>query len=543
MDTRSEKTRRWIFILIPFFIATLVMLPRLISPQFGFLDDAPMLTQSEEFHRGNFIIENDQQAGRFRPMYWLYYAGIFGLAKHNPFWFFMGNLILFLILLLELRVVMKQMTFGEGQILFTSILFIFTMPIIENFYTLGKGEPLQLVFLMLAIILMGCIRNNANILRDILLGLASAIVILLATFVKETSLVFLPITILWCLYTLFSKDEKIRSYRKACLIIASSALVAFATYFILHQSFGATNLLGGTYTDRYQFNFTGLMQQFLRWMTLYGYYFSFLIPAGIALVVLLLTKKGIDPSESFRLFQWLSWLLGWFLILLPWQYAEVYYLLPFSIGVSLFLGISISPLLKASKKRVKWVTIPLIVLSFGLYFSLLPNFYTNARIQLAFDRANQEMLLFVRDAIPDKGKLYINIDQSNEYVENVARFLKSVYGREDISVNYVDTETLEGLSRSHGNLLVIPHITNQPRLTVRAGVEEEFTSLWNENVTNQVGDDLSLIREFETHFQLLNVNLLNLSCPGIGPIGFCEDPDPIIDTRPFIYAWEVYIIQ
>jgi hypothetical protein len=25
--------------------------------------------------------------------------------------------------------------------------------------------------------------------------------------------------------------------------------------------------------------------------------------------------------------------------------------------------------------------------------------------------------------------------------------------------------------------------------------------------------------------------------------GFCQNPDPLIDTREFIYGWDIYLIQ
>ena len=132
---------------------------------------------------------------------------------------------------------------------------------------------------------------------------------------------------------------------------------------------------------------------------------------------------------------------------------------------------------------------------------------------------------------------------SNEYVENISRFLKNIDGRQDINYQNIDSTTLETLGEYQNGILLMPYISNQPRLTVRAGVEEEFTMGWNAHIIDQTGDNLTLLKDFEVGFRLFNLNFLNLTCPILGEIGFCEGPDPIIDTRPFTYGWEVYQIQ
>jgi hypothetical protein len=88
MSIKASSKKRILFFLIPFIIATLIMMPRLLSAQFGIFDDIQMVKQSRAFLEGDFSMSNERQGGRFRPAYWLYYALIYLIVGYNPFWFF-----------------------------------------------------------------------------------------------------------------------------------------------------------------------------------------------------------------------------------------------------------------------------------------------------------------------------------------------------------------------------------------------------------------------------------------------------------------------
>jgi len=89
----------------------------------------------------------------------------------------------------------------------------------------------------------------------------------------------------------------------------------------------------------------------------------------------------------------------------------------------------------------------------------------------------------------------------------------------------------------------MPFIKNQPRLTVRAGVEEAYQRQWNEKLLETTESKREPIEEFERSFRISNINLPVLICPILGNRGFCENPDPIIDTRLFVYGWEIFEIK
>ena len=117
MTVNQERIKSLILAIVPLIIAVFIMLPRLISPQFGLFDDGSMLVEVNRLIEHDWSMVRDIHAGRFRPIYWLYFLFIFAFAGPTPFWFFFGHLVLFLIILIEIRILMQQMGASNWQIL------------------------------------------------------------------------------------------------------------------------------------------------------------------------------------------------------------------------------------------------------------------------------------------------------------------------------------------------------------------------------------------------------------------------------------------
>src|SRR5512135_1404131 len=86
-------TRNWIY--APIILCILIMLPRLLSPNFGLMDDGRSLAISQGLLNGKFDLSWDVTAGRARPVYWLAFAFWYFLVGGHPFWYFLGNLLVF----------------------------------------------------------------------------------------------------------------------------------------------------------------------------------------------------------------------------------------------------------------------------------------------------------------------------------------------------------------------------------------------------------------------------------------------------------------
>jgi len=532
--------------IIPFLLVIVVMLPRLLSPQFGLLDDAATLARAEDIMDGDFNLENDLQAGRFRPIYWLFPAAIYLFADGNPFWYFMGFLIIFLLLLLVIQTLLKLRRAAPWQIFLTSVLFVFSIPIIENFYTLSKGEPLQLLFILVSLTLLEHQKQAGEEPKLWWVDFGTFLCILLAMMVKETTIILLPIALLWLAYVWLSKKNGNKSIRKAHLHFAITASLAVITIFLLRAIAGASSITEGTYSYRYQFSISSILMQIARWMTLLAFYFHYFFIYLFSLILVFIFGKTIRKLLDYDLIFWGIWCLLWLAVLIPWEYAEAYYLLPFSAGAAFLIGLTIPMLIQNFQqiRRIPRLVLIVILSLSGLLFGLtLPNYYTHARMQLTFDQMNHEMLVFVAENAPENGHVLINIEQENEYTEMIGRFLFEQYGREDIKIENVDADVLADLENKQDAWLLIPRISNQPRLTVRVGVEERFQSAWNETILQNLDGEQDQIFSQRETFRLVNVNLPVSLCPLIGENGFCERPDPLVDTRQFSYGWEIIQIN
>ncbi|NLN70099.1 MAG: hypothetical protein GX142_04860 [Chloroflexi bacterium] len=545
MTVNQERIKSLIFTIVPLIIAVFIMLPRLISPQFGLFDDGSMLVEVNRFIEHDWSMAHDIQAGRFRPVYWLYFLILLSSAGATPFWFFFGHLILFLIVIIEIRILMQRMRASNWQILITSLIFIFSIPIIENFYTLSKGEPLQLVFVLGSIIFLSEIKAPASKMPRWVSVLGAFISILLALMVKETTMIIIPMAIACLGFTLLNKKYNLKEHQKAYLLFSGSALAAIIFYIILRNLWGATTLTGGTYTESYSISLQSLFTQSLRWITLLAHYFHYLLPlTSIALFSYFKNKP--DDFLKHELIFWVVWVGSWIVVLLPWEYAKAYYLLPFSLGISILIGLTfpqIFTMISRAKNVCRCILISGLALAAILFLSTLSHYRTHAQTQLIFDRTNQDMLSFVKEVAPTNSAVYTSIDQNNEYITNITLFLANHYRRTDITSGFIDLETLEHLPQASNTFILMPVIVNQPNLLVRAGVIERFTMPWNQVVLGKLDHKIQLINTYNERFRIFNINLPVILCPILGERGFCEMPDPLIDTREFSYGWEIYKIK
>lgn len=543
--TKQQKTL--LFALLPFFIATLIMLPRLMSPQFGLFDDGWIYTEVQKILQGDFSMQYDNQAGRFRPLYWLYFTAIYLLAGSNPVWFFIGHWFILIILLVEMRVLLKFWQAEDWQILFTSLVFLFSIPIIENFYTLSKGDPLSLVFILISLIILEELKRlNTRTSKWIYIFL-EFVSGLCAIWAKETAYIMAPISAVWAGMAFLYRKFLSKNERQAYLIYFLCMAVAMIAFFLIRAIIGTPSVTGGTFTERYSFTLDALLSNIPRWFTLYINYYLYLIPFGVMALIVLMVNRDIKPNQKFLYFSWGIWILAWVGALIPWEYARAYYLLAFSFGVSILIGLiapEIRNLLQHSKNSLRFGMKFLTFIFFLVALASLTHYRTHAKTQLIFDRMNYEMLEITKEITPKKGFVFSNFETKKEYVEGIEYFLIDMYGLDKIHYDHVDMETMERLHWHSGGIVLMPYVSNLPKLTVRAGVDEEFTMAWNEIVIRNKGEILVLLTNVRDQYRIVNLNLPVLFCPVIGNRGFyCKNPDPFFDISIFEYGWDIYQIQ
>jgi hypothetical protein len=546
MTMKSNQRIAILFTLLPFLVAVLIMTPRLTSPQFGVMDDGLIYVEVQKILQGDLSMSYDLQAGRFRPLYWSYFTVIYLLAGPNPFLFFIGHLVILLVLLIEIRLILKFYQARTWQILLTSLVFIFSIPIIENFYTLSKGDPLSLVFILASILSFEKFKKATY--GHTRWVLASFIFIsgLFAIWAKETAYIMAPISACWAGYSLIQHKNFSNKERGDYLAYFVTMAASMGAFFLIRALLGAPGVTEGTFTERYVFTWEAILSRIPRWLTLFVNYYHYLVPYIAMIVIILISRKELTPDHKQHTFEWGIWMLAWIGALLPWEYAKAYYLLSFSLGVSILIGLfapHIWDLLQNATTKTRWLMITLSVLFIVLFLASLTHYRTHARTQLIFDRMNHHMLEITHEITPPDGSVFTSLETRKEYVEGIQYFLVDFYGLTEINYTYVSVETLERMHMYPGGIVLMPYINNMPRLLVRAGVDEEFTMLWNEIVLRNMGDRLIPVSQHRAQFRIVNLNLGVIFCPLVGSRGYCENPDPFLDTRLFSYGWDIFQIK
>lgn len=548
MPKKLEKTLdqpRWITFL-PFLIALLIMLPRLFSAQFGLLDDAVMLGRAEQMRQGDFSMAYDLSAGRFRLVYWLNYLGMNLIVGESALGFYLGHLLLLGVILLEMHLLLKGQGYSPWSILVTSLLFLFSMPIIENFYTLSKGEPLQLALILASLLALESLKKSRSPGVTWLLSAAITLSALAALLVKETTLLLAVIAGVWLLLRLLQRESPAVLTRRAHGIYLVAVSAAVALFFLLRSAWGAPGIFQGTYTNRYDLTLSVIIQKTLRWLTLLAVDFHYLVPLSLAVLLAFFWPTPWKKPRLFQTLGWALWCLLWLGALLPWEFAETYYLLPFSLGVAMLTGQMLprfKQTLSGGWRWGQWGMPTLLALSMLLFTLTLPNYRTDAAMQLTLDRINQHAVSFAAEAAPENAEVLVNIHIRNEYVHEFALYLFNHLQRKDIMYRNIEPYMLEEISSKNNVFIMAPYLINQPALTVRIGVQQETQALWNRQLMESASEDLDLIETIEGGFTLSNINLPVIFCPLIKRGNFCTTPDPLVDTRWFQYGWEVYLIK
>ena len=513
------------------------MLPRLLSPQFGMLDDGNTLTSAQQIISGNLGFNYEADRGRFRPMYWLVPAFIYRLVGAQPVWFFLANLLFLILIIILSTAFLRRMGMSARNAALAGILFLFTGSTIENIYTLSKGELLMLLFILTAVYISVSL-NGAGVsnLRWVLYTFISTILFFAADINKETGLVVLPITGAWLVIEVIIARLQHNQARWRWLgSLFISSLISFVVYWLIRNSLVDTSLQSGTYTSGYNFSLEVMKASMIRWVGWLIRNDLYLVPLLLFWIIVSLSNRKIYLLKNFSLI--LIWMLGWIAIYIPWRFAQEYYLLPFDMGAAVLTVMLLHLAWRTYQKSS--ITRRIIVgATFGftalLWLASLANYWTDARIQMAVDTANQQMLDEMQD-LPTGASVLVNIQYPNEYTVELDLLLRQVRGRADIVL-----ETFNPSKQQIADYYLTPFVHNRPLLTVRMGVSEPDLNNWISSLQNKIGETNQPVMQVEQKFPLMMFDLPRLFCPLIPSLNFCSSANPVVDTRTFAYGWKLY---
>lgn len=529
---------------LPVLLALFVMIPRLVSPHFGLFDDGRSLITAQNISHGDWSFHFDAGEGRFRPVYWLSFYITYWLFGQKPFWFFFANTLMLALTTYCLVQFLLNISRNRFQAWVTGMFFVLAGPIIENYFTLSKGEPWQVMFLMLSLLAAsGFARQRsrwAKLLNVAMIGLFQ----LLAILSKETAIIIAPLAGVWVLgkYFLIRKQSN-RTALVPYIVYLGAGVVSVAAYLLLRFASVSNAFATQGYSSKYDFSSAQILAAVIRWT---GWLIrDFLYVAPLLLAVIFIWGVGRKLPQAVLIFNVLIWILAWIVVFLPWYFMTEYYMLPVTLGVAVLAGALLMILLPALresgfwKRMVSWAVFVVFLL---LFCPTLLSDFTSARIQIVQDSINSDMLVYLTENVPTKSTILVNFRNSSEYIDQMNLQFQAYYHRPDLVVKMFNPP----LENSDGKYFLLePKVTNRPLLTVRMGVDEPSQITWNKELETYFASHPGWqpVAEFRQQFRLALLDLPRVLCPVIKTRSFCSTPSPLVDLRQFVYSWTVYELK
>jgi 4-amino-4-deoxy-L-arabinose transferase-like glycosyltransferase len=542
---KNAELVKKIFLYSPVLLGIFIMLPRLFSPHFGFFDDAAGLARARDIWAGHWTLVIEADGGRFRPLYWIYYAFLYRIFGLHPLGFFISNLVLFLILIFCVIRLVLSLGINWKAAWAAGLVFALAGPVMENIYTLCKLELLQVVWILLLLFCCGAYLHIGKWYWKLTFLLLMAGIAFLVCNTKETGIMLVPASLISLLiYWLWGRlnhqiDETV--IRKRIILWWASLIGVFA--YLIVSSFYRKQFLISTSSGNFNFSISWLYSQFrllIDWMIRD---YLYLFPLGLGAIVALLKKSNrfVIPL----LMECGCWAVIWVAVYIPWMYIPEYYFLPialiFAILCGLFLSLNLS--LLPAKRIERIIGLTCICLSVLLFAITIPNQVTNARLQIVVDRANAEMLTYIVDRAPQRSTIWINIQEPNEYVTEIALWVNQIDARPDLQVDYIHGQYLP-TTKTGGQetWIVSPYLENQFYPSVRLGVYENTSKVWNQTLETYLNGKGRQINDIRYSIHLLIFDPMRFFCPLIDSLSYCQVPSNPLDTRVLTYGWKIVAI-
>jgi hypothetical protein len=529
-----------LLLITPILVSVVVLAPRLLSPQFGLLDDGNTLVVARGVIAGDWRALFDFQIDRLRPVYWLFPTAVYAVFGANPLGFFLANALVFAGATGGLVALVRQEGGSCMQAWLTGMLFALATPAVEAFYTLSKAEGLQVLLFVVALVLAGAsARCRSRGGRAALLA-AAAGAAALAHLTKETSLVMLPVSAAWVLMARFGKREprNLETLRRRAVFLAAN-LVALPIGFLVWQRLAAARAAGPSYALAVSLAIPNLVSSATRWAGWLVRDFPYLMPLVLWFGVTQWRRR--PRAEAPLLSEGLIWIAGWVAVYLPWVFTDEYYLLPCAVGCALFAGAVLDRALRSLNPTGQrgLAAVCLLLTTAGVLVTL-PNNVTAGRIQLAVDETNAAMLDFIGAEAPTDSVVLVNLQEHREYFDQIGLYLREVMDRGDLHVVAFRPESWPDAASSREQALVVSPIrSGSPYFTVRLGVGEVDARRWEASLEESLGSRAAWVYHEERRLAWVCINLQAFVCPVFPGKAYCTEPRPVIEAGDFIAGWMV----
>lgn len=526
---------------VPLLLAAVVMLPRVVSSQFGLLDDGRTILMADAIAadwRTAFIPED---TGRFFPGYWLFYAAVHAAAGARPWAFFLVNTAVLAGVTAALVVLARLAGARPLHAGAAGVVFVLSAPVAEAFYTLSKAEGPQLFFVAISLVAAvaaprAVARPAATALRATALG-----ALLVAMTMKETGVVMVAVSLGWMVTGgLFASpgDRRRRMLLRARYF--GACLLAAALVLGLRQALATPGLASGSYTRGYRLDWTALRLSVTDWFALLGHDFGYLLPVAAATVAVAALRGGWVRQA---LADAGVWSLGWIGVYLPWDRVLQYYLLPATLGVAAVGGIALAEMWALARAPARGRRVgAAAALAASLILAPLgvANAATHAVLQLVADRANARLVDFLA-SLPADSVVHVDLPADNEYVYELGLHLVRFKGRDDIVVESLDADLIADDLEEGPVQVVSPMSRERPVISVRIPLPDDTGP--PPDPTRGLAVDARRLARVRCRARLLSVDLEQPLCCAVravtGSMRCCRHWWPLLHVHRLSYGWTV----
>lgn len=520
------------------------MVPRLLSSQFGLLDDGMTVSVARQIgDEWTTAFRVTKDTGRYFPVYWLFHSLVYLVAGARAFWFFAANTLVFTAITLGLMWLVVLLGGSRIQAGAAGFVFALSGVAIGTAYTLSKAEPVQLLWIVASLLLICRSATARRLWSRAAWVVAASGALLLAYSTKETALVMVPISLGWAIAgRRLPRSAGAALWPRAAYFAGSvAATVAFVS---LRYAFGPAAISQGTYTKSYQLQWSIIGPSVVEWGAWLARDFVYIAPLLALLIVV--GPSSVSPGQRRLMVDAVIWMIGWVAVFLPWSSVVEYYLLPFALGAAILGGVLGGHLLAALKTSTtrggRWGIAAGLGLAGALWLLTMINGLTAARVQLAVDAANADLLDMLA-GIPPNSTVLVGLPAPNEYAFEIWLHLTEFKGRPDIRVLYAEEPLAIAPEPIAPLYFLVPWMRNLPLPAPRVAVSATEAAVMNAVVGNWTGRNLDRVFQAGRRVRVVDIGLQQLVCGVAGGrpgSSICGGGRPLVYRQTFSYGWSAY---
>ena len=149
------------------------------------MDDGVTALNAQKMGEGILGFTDGGNSGRFRPVYWIYYSGLYRLIGIHPLAFYLFHALLLVAVIAILALLVRRLGGSRMQAFLAAVLTLSAGPMVENFYTLSKSEPLHALLTLVGLLVMLNLPQQMTKWGRVLIFGGAVLIFTAAAFAKE----------------------------------------------------------------------------------------------------------------------------------------------------------------------------------------------------------------------------------------------------------------------------------------------------------------------------------------------------------------------